>query len=227
MPSGRRPVYYWESSIWIVYFNEGRQHPDVFERIEEILKLVRRNQVTLVTSVITRAELLEDKLGPASLRAYDDLFSRRNIVDQPVTRSITMLASDYRSHFATLRKAGKFADAIHLATAVDNKADEFHTTDAGDLLPCNGDSMLRGTQVIRPSTAAPHLFTGVGALPVPAQPTVTEPPAQLPTQQVSAPPDAPASVVKTDEAASGGKSESQTIAAEPHNEGAEKAKGEG
>src|SRR6202040_778327 len=121
MPSGKRPVYYWESSIWIVYFNEGRQHADVYERIEEILKLVRRNQAILVTSVITRAELLEAKLGPANLRAYDDLFSRKNIVDQPVTRTVAMLASDYRSHFRTLRKAGNFADAIHLATAVDNK----------------------------------------------------------------------------------------------------------
>lgn len=168
MPSGSRPVYYWDANVWIVYFNEGREHPDVFERIEEFFKLIRRNQITIVTSVITRVELLEARLGPKNLRDYDDLFSRKNIIDHPVTRSIAMLASDYRSHFATLRKAGKFADAIHLATAVDNKVDELHTTDAGDLLPCNGDSILRGTQVIRPATT-PKLFTGVEKLELPAK----------------------------------------------------------
>jgi predicted nucleic acid-binding protein len=160
---GDRPVYYWDSNIWITYFNEGRQHPDVFERIEELLAMVKRKQVIIITSVITRAELLELHIGPQNLRFYDDQFSRPNVRDQPVTRSITSLASDYRSHFRTLRKAGKFADALHLATAVDNKVDELHTTDADDLLPCDGDTMLRGTRVIRPVSSTPGLFTGHGS----------------------------------------------------------------
>lgn len=160
-PAAERPVYYWESSIWIVYFNEGRQHPDVYEYLDEIFTLIMRDQVIIVTSVITRAELLESRLGPKNLRSYDDLFARKNIVDQPVTRAITMLASDYRSHFGSLTKAGKFADAIHLATAVDNKVDEMHTTDADDLLPCDGDQLLRGTRVVRPVSDLPKLFTSV------------------------------------------------------------------
>lgn len=165
MASGKRHVYYWDSSIWIVYFNAGKQHPDVFERAEEILAEVKRGQTIIITSVITRAELLELHLGAANLRDYDDQFKRRSIVDQPVTRAITSLASDYRSHFVTLRKAHKFADAIHLATAVENKVDEMHTTDEDDLLPCNGDSILRGTQVIRPVSATPKLWTAGGTMP--------------------------------------------------------------
>jgi predicted nucleic acid-binding protein len=167
MASGKRPVYYWDSTVWIVYFNGGTEHPDVFERLEEIVKLIKRNQVIVVTSVITRAELLEVRLGPAKLREYDDQFKRKNVVDQPVTRAVASLASDYRSHFKTLRKAGKFADAVHLATAVDNKVDEMHTTDADDLLPCNGDSILRGTQIIRPVSTTPSMLTGVGKIGTP------------------------------------------------------------
>jgi predicted nucleic acid-binding protein len=152
--------------MWIVYLNGGTEHPDVFERADEIVKLIRRNQVIIVTSVITRAELLERRLGPQKLRVYDEQFARKNVVEQPVTRSVCLRASDYRSHFPTLRKGAKFADAVHLATAVDNNVDELHTTDAEDLLPCNGDSMLRGTQVIRPVSDKPNLLTKATPLPV-------------------------------------------------------------
>src|SRR4051794_4351861 len=112
MASGDRPVYYWETSMWIVYLNGGTEHPDVFVRAEEIAKLIRRNQVLIVTSVITRAELLEHRLGPQKLRTYDDQFARKNVIEQPVTRAVCLRASDFRSHFATLRKGAKFADAV-------------------------------------------------------------------------------------------------------------------
>ncbi|MEO8035448.1 MAG: PIN domain-containing protein, partial [Acidobacteriota bacterium] len=153
-----KPLYYWESSIWITYFNEGSQHPDVFERIEEMIDLIKKKQITVLTSGLTRVELLELRIDPAKLRFYDEQLNRRNVHDVAVTRSIAALASDYRSHFPSLKSGKKIADAIHLATAVDAVADELHTTDEDDLLPCNGDSMLRGTQVIRPISATPSLF---------------------------------------------------------------------
>lgn len=151
--------------MWITYFNEGKEHPDVFEFVEETLPMVSRRQVFLITSVITRAELLEARVGPANLRFYDDQFNRPNVIDQPVTRGICSLASDYRSHFKSLRKRGTFADALHLATAVENKVDELHTTDADDLLPCDGDLMVRGTRVVRPQPERRKLFTGVDRIP--------------------------------------------------------------
>ena len=160
MASGK-PVYYWDTSIWIVYFNEGKQHPDVFDRLEEIVDMLKKRQATLLTSVLTRIELLQLHHGPEKLREYDAQLNRRNVHDVSITRSIATLASDYRNHFPTLRKGRKLSDAIHLATAVDAVVDEMHTTDADDLLPCNGDAILRGTQVIRPVSASPKLFTGV------------------------------------------------------------------
>lgn len=161
MASGKRgkgPVYYWETSIWIVYFNEGSEHPDVFERIEEMMALIKNKQITVLTSVLTRVELLELRTPPQKLRFYDEQLDRRNVHDVALTRSIAALASDYRSHFPSLKSGKKIADAIHLATAVDATVDEMHTTDASELLRCNGDPMLRGTQIIRPVSSTPSLF---------------------------------------------------------------------
>ena len=163
MPSGRR-IYYWETSIWIVYLNEGKEHPDVFERLEEIITEVKARQVTLLTSVLTRIELLEMHHGPAKMRQYDAQLDRRNVHDVAITRQIAALASNFRNHFPSLKSGKKLSDAIHLATAVDVVADELHTTDEDDLLKCNGDPILNGLVVSRPVSAMPKLFTGVPPL---------------------------------------------------------------
>ena len=204
MASGDRPVYYWDTNMWIVYLNGGTEHPDVYERAEEIAKLIRRNQVTIVTSVITRAELLDRRLGPVKLRKYDEQLQRKNVVEQPVTRATCVRASDFRSHFPSIRKGPKFADAIHLATAVDNHVDELHTTDEDDLLPCNGDTMLGGTQVVRPVSDKPSLFSLLPTRQQPATPSEAPPDADVaqpppptgekelktePPQQSAAPPE--------------------------------------
>ena len=163
MPFGKsKPAYYWESSIFITWFLGGTQHPDVFDALGEIVKSVNRNQVQIVTSVLTRAELLESNLPSGAIRTYDALFQRRsgNMIEQPIVKSVAELASSLRAHFPALKKAKRMQDALHLATAVAYSVDEMHTTDDA-LLACDGDPLLRGVRVLKPSTPQAGLLKGV------------------------------------------------------------------
>lgn len=158
-------AYYWETSIFITWFLGGSQHPDVFEALEEIARKVSRNQAQIVTSVLTRAELLESKLPTNAIHTYDAMFQRRNFIEQPIIRSIAEMTSNLRAHFPSLMKSKRMQDALHLSTAVTYSVDEMHTTD-GDLLKCDGDPMLRGVRILKPSTPQVGLLTGIGTLPV-------------------------------------------------------------
>jgi predicted nucleic acid-binding protein len=155
---------YWDTCVWLALINE---EADKLERCQNVLALARARSVEIWTSAFTLGEVFKKNCegkGVALPENKDVEFER--FVEQDF---FVLVQVDYdigvtarrllRSH-PPLKKP---ADGIHLATAVLNNLDEFHTFDEDNLIPLHG-------QVNRAD--------GVGLViclpPLPVQPALTD-----------------------------------------------------
>ncbi len=110
----------------LIYYIED--HPTYAELLAPFFEAVRSGETRIVTSTVTLLEVLVQPLkhGDESLaHAYNDiLLSSPHIFTVPVTPATAQTAAE-------LRAAGKLKtpDAIHLATAINHRADAFLTGD--------------------------------------------------------------------------------------------------
>ena len=102
------------------------------EGLQEVAREVNKNKVVLVTSTLTRAEILESKMPKGAIDKYDKLFRRSNVLAVPFDHEIAEITSEIRNFY----NPGDFElltpDAIHLATAIHMGVSEFHTFDGSD-----------------------------------------------------------------------------------------------
>jgi predicted nucleic acid-binding protein len=137
-PSAMRPskLVYWDSSVFIAWLKDEQRPAGEMDGVAESVEAVESGSVLLVTSVLTRTEVFEADL-PAEVRdLYSALLKRRNVqladVDLRITTLSRKLREFYRRQSAQDGKAGLTTpDAIHLATAIHLKVDEFYTFDDG------------------------------------------------------------------------------------------------
>jgi len=135
------------------------------EGLGRIAELVLRAEVTLVTSTITRAEILQSKTSADAMKKYDGLLRRSNVVPQNVDLPIAKLTSELMDFYIDSDFELLTPDAIHLATAIHYNVHEFHTFDGckanlkprrpkykrAGLLLLNGNVAGRILKVIKPS----------------------------------------------------------------------------
>jgi predicted nucleic acid-binding protein len=134
--------------------------------VREVIGLHKKRDVKIITSVLTRVEVLQSKL-PAGL---ESLFSGllRRVTPISMETKIAQLAHDIRDYYAVRSKefGGKILstpDAIHLATAILYRASEFHTFDNdGDarhlgLLPLSGNVAGHKLTICKPKAKNPGL----------------------------------------------------------------------
>lgn len=131
---------YWDSCVWLGLINE---EPDKLPRCQHVIQLARAGHLEIWTSALTLAEVFKvtQPGGPQAIPAESDA-KFEDFLDQDFV-VIAQLDVD-TGHLARrlLRQHGKLKkppDAVHLATAVLNDLDEFHTFDGVNLLPLNGD----------------------------------------------------------------------------------------
>jgi len=116
------------------------------------VEAINNNEITVMTSVIMKTEVLPGKIPPAVTESFHRLLCRRNVVLVDVDPRIAELAGQLRDFYVEqARRDGEpsltFADSIHLATAIHYTADAFYTFDDGgegarksrSLLSLNGD----------------------------------------------------------------------------------------
>ena len=132
-----KPKYYWDACIFLAWLLDEKRSPGEMEGLTEVASLIAQSNAFLVTSVITRVEVLECTLSGEAKRSFDDFFKRRNIIMVNVDRNITDLAHEIRNHYKTQNKKLTSPDSIHLAAAITYGADQFHTFD-DPLLRLNG-----------------------------------------------------------------------------------------
>jgi|SRR6185437_100286 uncharacterized protein len=115
---------YWDTMLF-VYWMEG--HPAYARRIEEIRKSMDRRQDSLCTSVFALGELL---VKPYKLKKPDWMGAIRDFLQ---SSEVEVLPFDVETAeiFARIRADYNVspADAIHLASAAQSRADLFLTND--------------------------------------------------------------------------------------------------
>jgi len=107
-----------------------------------------------MTSVLTIVEVLAAKIPVGMDTPFKDLLKR--VSRQSMDIRGASLAHDLRNYYAMLGRSLKTADAIHLATAIIYRADEFHTFDE-QLLSWSGNIGGHKLIICKPETKSPQL----------------------------------------------------------------------
>lgn len=132
MPTGKDHIVYWDTCIFLAWMNNEKRAAGDMEGLGKVADLVERAQLVLITSTLTRAEILQSKTDPAAMKKYDNLLRRSNVVPQNVDIPIAKLTSELMDFYLTSDFELLTPDAIHLATALHYNAHEFHTFDGVD-----------------------------------------------------------------------------------------------
>ena len=131
-----KPIIYWDTCIFLAWIYNEPHEDGVLDGIAETVKRVDGNKVSLITSVVTRSEILDSRLGVDKSR-LDALFDRPNVVRIALDHRISDLSHDIRDYYDQRSIKIETPDSQHLATAIMYNADEFQTLDA-KLLARNG-----------------------------------------------------------------------------------------
>lgn len=111
--------------------NEARAIGEM-EGVQEVAKEILKNKTVLVTSTLTRAEILECKMPKGATEKYRKFFRRSNVLSIPFDNEIAELTSEIRNYYSPGDFELLTPDAIHLATAIHMGVTEFHTFDGSD-----------------------------------------------------------------------------------------------
>jgi predicted nucleic acid-binding protein len=125
---GSSPVYYWDACLFLAWIKDEERPSGDMDGVREVIERSKRRDAKILTSVLTSVEVLSAKIPAGMDTLFQQLMRRVSRVGMDIR--VATLAHDIRSHYA--RGGGKTVsapDAIHLATAIIYRADEFHTFD--------------------------------------------------------------------------------------------------
>lgn len=167
--AGNSPIYYWDTCLFLAWLKDEQRNTGEMDGVREVVDRVKRREVKLMTSVLTLTEVLSSKI-PAGI---DTLFTAllKRVSKQGVDTKVATLAHDLRDYYVqrSAEHEGKTLstpDAIHLATAILYRADEFHTFDEKNgrntlgLLPLTGDVAGHRLTICKPIARNPELDLG-------------------------------------------------------------------
>ncbi len=159
--AGANPVYYWDTCLFLAWLQDENRKRDEMDGLREVITRYKRREVRLVTSVLTQVEVLQSKMPAGINNAFADLLKRMTRVSVDI--KIAALAHDIRDHY--VKSGGKtlsVPDAIHLATAIQYRVDEFHTFDGEGnsrylgLLPLSGNVGGHKLTICKPKARNPQ-----------------------------------------------------------------------
>lgn len=164
--AGASPIYYWDTCLFLAWLKDETRKSGEMDGVREVIARHKRREVRLITSTLTRIEVLESRIPAGVGNAFTDLLKR--LTQLGMDTKIAGLAHDLRDYYSkdTAVHGGKnlsSPDAIHLATAIHHRADEFHTFDCDGnaknlgLLPLSGDVAGHRLTICKPVARSPQL----------------------------------------------------------------------
>ena len=134
--------------------------------VREIIERSKRREVRIMTSVLTSVEVLACKMPVGLGTLFSGLIKRINM--QGMDTKVASLAHDLRDYYLSRPseyggKTFSTPDAIHLATAILYRADEFHTFDNDGsakslgLIPFSGNVGGHKLAICKPQAKNPGL----------------------------------------------------------------------
>jgi predicted nucleic acid-binding protein len=132
--AGAEKKYYWDTCIFLAWIKDEQRPSGEMDGVREVVARAKRREVIIMTSVLTLTEALQSKLPVGMDRLFFDLLKRTQRVGVDI--KVAQLAHDIRDYYMVRKdqfdgKVLQTPDAIHLATAILYRADEFHTFDDG------------------------------------------------------------------------------------------------
>lgn len=146
MKAGKQ-IIYWDTAVWLAWLLGETQWPDtVIAGIQDVVQHLEQERLLLFTSSITRSEIYQGKLSPQQKNNWASIMRRSDVREVAADSRINDRSSAIREYHQSRGTKIQTPDAIHLATAVLYKADEFQTMDGLDnkakpkrILALNGD----------------------------------------------------------------------------------------
>lgn len=154
MPGANPLLYYWDACIFLAWLKDEERKLGEMDGVRDIIQRMKRRDARIMTSVLTVVEVLTAKIPVGIDTSFKDLLKRTN--RQSMDIRVASLAHDLRNFYVTQGQSLKSPDAIHLATAINYRADEFHTFD-GQLLAMSENVGGHKLIVCMPQTNAPQL----------------------------------------------------------------------
>jgi len=150
--AGSNPSYYWDTCVFLVWLkNESERAVGDMQGVVDCLNKFRRRELSLMTSVLTLTEITVAKVPAGTETLMETAMQRPNFSKLAIDLKVARLAKDLRNYYLSRPefkgKTLSVPDAIHLATAILNRATEFHTFDEKDgnrdktlgLIPLSGN----------------------------------------------------------------------------------------
>ncbi len=166
-----KTVVYWDSAVWLAWLQNERHWPEtVLAGIEDVVLHLESGKVVLITSSIARSEIFQGRLSQEQRSQWTSIMRRSDVQEVAADSRVNDRASAIREYHQARKVKLSTPDAIHLATAVLYKADEFQTMDGLDksgkarrVLGLNGDVGGYPLVVVQPypragSPTQTHLF---------------------------------------------------------------------
>lgn len=156
--SKTKPKYYWDANIFLAWLKNEKRKAGEMEGVAEIVWMVDRNQAVIVTSVVSKSEVLQSSLPLPVQKLFSQIFQRPNLVLVDFSDRIADLAGTIRDFYKQQGKKVELGDAQHLATAIAYQVDEFHTFDEDDLIPLSGNVAGHKLIICKPKGTQGILF---------------------------------------------------------------------
>lgn len=130
---------YWDACIFIAWILDEQRPTGQMEGVYYWANEIQKGKVILVTSNITRAEVLDCTLTDEQKKKFEGFLKRPNVSTPAANNKIMGIVHEIRDYYQNLKSSGQTTlptvttpDAIHLATGIYYECDEFHTFDEKD-----------------------------------------------------------------------------------------------
>ncbi|MCD4707369.1 MAG: PIN domain-containing protein [Candidatus Sabulitectum sp.] len=151
-----KPTIYWDSCVLIALLKDENRPNGEMRGVYSWARKVSDGEAVLVLSSLARVEILKSFLRTDQERKFEDFLNRSNIMEIEMGPRVAEKARELRDHYQGQKQNSKkilcSEDAIHLATAIMYRADEFHTFDTNGKNRCLGLIPLSGSVAGYPLT---------------------------------------------------------------------------
>jgi predicted nucleic acid-binding protein len=164
--SGTSQAVYWDTCVFLAWIKGESRSPEEESGIRQCVDEAKAGHVLIVTSDITRVEVLDCRFDTAEQsKAFASFLHRPEVGCLPVDNRVALLAHEIRDYYQQCAAQNedrtlRTPDAIHLATAIHYEAYEMHTFDNGKrdskslgLLGLSGDVAGRHLTICKPRSA--------------------------------------------------------------------------
>lgn len=120
---------YWDACVFIAHISRVGAK-SVLDGIDEVIEEAEQGRAVVLTSSITRIEVLDCKIDDANKHLFPAFLRRSDVVQEfDVDIRIASAAHDIRDFYRREGHNITLGDCIHVATACSKEADEMFTLD--------------------------------------------------------------------------------------------------